>query len=113
MKGITKLTNQEMELVSGGLRKGDVRNIAGCSGIAIAAGSLVSAGGCKIANLVYRVKANNALKRGDTDAFCKFSGRANACSIASASCIGGVIAGVGLVAYAEKAPNEWVPGTII
>lgn len=91
MKGITKLTNQEMELISGGVNKGGIECIAGA--IIIGAGVL-SGAGCKIANMVYRVKANNALKRGDTDAFCKFNGRANACSIAAGSSVaGGIIAG--------------------
>ncbi len=108
MKEIKRLTNAEMENIAGGAAKDKVCfGLTAASG-AVAVGSLVSAAGCKVGNLVWRVKANNVLKRGDEKTFCKFNGRANACSIAAASCVAGTVVGatgfaVGALAAVGKA----------
>jgi len=81
MKEIKRLTNAEMENIAGGSFFGFCT-----AGAAVCA---VSAAGCKVGNWVWRVKANNALKRGDQETFCKFNGNANACSIAAGSLMGG------------------------
>ena len=107
MKEIKRLTNAEMENIAGGV-----------IGQACAAGVVVcgvSAVGCKVGNLVWRVKANNALKRGDEKTFCKFNGNANACSVAAVSlmggtglCVAGVMFGENLEQFiAAKRASRW------
>ncbi len=93
MKEIKRLTNSEMENIVGGTKKDTVCGCLTFASGAVAVGSLVSALGCKVGSLAWRVKAGNALKRGDKGAFCKFNGRANGCSIAAASCVLGTVAG--------------------
>lgn len=93
MKEIKRLKNAEMENVVGGTKKDTICGCLTFASGAVAVGSLVSSVGCKVGNLVWRVKANNALKRGDEKTFCKFNGRANACSIAAASCVAGTVVG--------------------
>ena len=93
MKEIKRLTNSEMENVVGGGVKDTVFDVATITSGAVCVGSLVSSVGCKVGNLVWKAKASNALKRGDKETFGKFTRRANACSVAAASCVAGSVVG--------------------
>ncbi len=107
IKEIKRLTNLEMENIAGGLAKYQVCRAATVASGAVAVVSLVSAVGCKVGNLVWRVKANNAFKRGDEGTFCKFNGRAQACSIAAASCVAGAVAGFVGFAVGDTSRYKW------